>query len=197
MKRIVIYSMLMLFLASCGDQEVGTPKPRMYPKVDYPERNVVNFDESYCSMSFAYPDYFKVSQDKYFFDSDPVDPCWFDLQSADLNSQLHCSYIPIKNRQHFDKLVQDAFKMTSKHNQKANYRKEQLIENKEDKVYGLLFEHEGPVASPLQFFVTDSTSNFFRGSLYFKSKVNPDSIAPVYTFVKDDVLKLIESFKWE
>lgn len=193
----MIYSVVMLFLVSCGDQELGTPKPRMYPKVDYPERNSITFDESYCSMTFDYPDYFKVNQDKYFFDSNPVDPCWFDLQSTDLNSQLHCSYIPIKDRKHFDKLVQDAFKMTSKHNQKANYRKEQLIDNKEEKVYGMIFEHEGPVASPLQFFVTDSTSNFFRGSLYFKSKVNPDSIAPVYTFVKEDVLKLIESFKWD
>ena len=186
-----------MFFVSCGTQGVGTPKPRMYPKVVYPERNAVNFDEAYCSLSFVYPDYFTVNQDKYFFDSKPIDPCWFDLQSSDLNSQLHCSYISIKNRSHFDKLVQDAFKMTSKHNQKANYRKEQLIENKDEKVYGLLFEHEGPVASPLQFFVTDSTSNFFRGSLYFKSKVNPDSIAPVYTFVKEDVMKMIESFKWQ
>ena len=185
-----------MLLVACGNPNISTPKPRMYPKVVYPERNAVSFDESYCAMSFEYPDYFAVNKDEYFFDSKPIDPCWFDLQSTALNSQLHCSYIPIEDRSHFDKLVQDAFKMTSKHNQKANYRKEQLIENKEEKVYGLLFEHEGPVASPLQFFVTDSTSNFFRGSLYFRSKVNPDSIAPVYTFVKDDVLKMIESFKW-
>ena len=196
MRKLVIYTLLMMFLFSCSNQEIGSPKPRMYPKVDYPERKAVNFDETYCKMSFVYPDYFEVNQDKYFFDSKPVDPCWFDLQASSLNSQLHCSYIPIKNRTHFDKLVQDAFKITSKHNQKANYRKEQLIENKEEGVYGVLFEHEGPVASPLQFFVTDSTSNFFRGSLYFKSKVNPDSIAPVYSFVKQDVLELIESFKW-
>jgi len=177
MRRIAMYSMMILFLISCGGQELGTPKPRMYPKVDYPERNAVGFDESYCKMSFEYPDYFEVVQDVQKRNSKPVDPCWFDLEAESLNSQLHCSYIPIKNRKHFDKLVQDAFKMTSKHNQKANYRKEQLIQNSEDRVYGLLFEHEGPVASPLQFFVTDSTTNFFRGSLYFKSKVNPDSIA--------------------
>ena len=197
MRKIATYCLMIVLLASCGSQDVGTPKPRMYPKVVYPERNIVNFDESYCNMSFVYPDYFKVNQDKYFFEAKPIDPCWFDLQSADLNSQLHCSYIPIKNRSHFDKLVQDAFRMTSKHNQKANYRKEQLIENKDERVYGLLFEHDGPVASPLQFFVTDSTSNFFRGSLYFKSQVNPDSIAPVYAYVKEDVLKMIESFRWD
>lgn len=195
MNRIISFLIIICF-CSCQQTELGIPKPRMYPKVDYPERNQIQFDESYCNIGFVYPDYFKVEQDKYFFDEKPVDPCWFDLDSEELNSQLHCSYIPIKDRKHFDKLVNDAFKMTSKHNQKANYRKEQLIENSDEKVYGILFEHDGPVASPLQFFVTDSTDHFFRGSLYFRSKVNPDSIAPVYTFVKTDILDLIESFNW-
>ena len=195
MKRAFILAIVTI-LFSCQGSELGTPKPRMYPKVDYPERNQVQFDESYCKLAFAYPDYFIVKQDKYFFGNKPIDPCWFDLESEQLNSQLHCSYIPIEDRKHFDKLVNDAFKMTSKHNQKANYRKEQLIDNPEENVHGLLFEHEGPVASPLQFFVTDSTEHFFRASLYFRSKVNPDSIAPVYSFVKKDVLSLIESFKW-
>jgi len=166
MKRIVAYVLLVMFLVSCGDQEMSIPKPRMYPKVDYPQRTATDFDQSYCDMSFQYPDYFKVVQDEYIFGSTPNHPCWFDLESSDLNSQLHCSYIEIKDRKHFDKLVQDAFKMTNKHNQKANYRKEQLIENKDEKVYGLLFEHEGP------------------------------SIAPVYDFVRTDVLNMIESFKW-
>lgn len=193
---IRIFFFIVILACSCQQSELAVPKPRMYPKVDYPERNEIKFDENYCKLSFTYPDYFKVKQDKYFFDEKPIDPCWFDLQSSKLNSQLHCSYIPIKNRKHFDKLVNDAFKMTSKHNQKANYRREQLIENSDERVYGLLFEHDGPVASPMQFFVTDSTQHFFRASLYFKSKVNPDSIAPVYSFVKTDILDLIESFEW-
>lgn len=195
MSRILIIISILLF-CSCQQTELGTPKPRMYPKVDYPERTLVEFDETYCNLAFTYPDYFAVNQDKYFFDSKPIDPCWFDLESKQLNSQLHCSYIPIKNRKHFDQLVNDAFKMTSKHNQKANSRRENLIKNVDEKVYGLLFEHDGPVASPMQFFVTDSTEHFFRASLYFRSTVNPDSIAPVYSFVKTDILELIESFKW-
>lgn len=193
---IRILFLITILACSCQQAELGVPKPRMYPKVDYPERNQIQFDENYCQLNFNYPDYFTVKQDKYFFDEKPIDPCWFDLESQNLNSQLHCSYIPIRDRKHFDKLVNDAFKMTSKHNQKANYRREQLIENSEENVYGLLFEHDGPVASPMQFFVTDSTQHFFRASLYFKSQVNPDSIAPVYSFVKTDILDLIESFKW-
>ncbi len=195
MIRLVVLLPLLIF-GACQQPELGTPKPRMYPKVDYPVRSKVQFDEAYCKLKFEYPNYFSVEQDQYFFDSKPIDPCWFDLVSKQLNSQLHCSYIPVNNRKHFDQLVNDAFKMTSKHNQKANYRREQLIKNPEENVHGILFEHDGPVASPLQFFVTDSTKHFFRASLYFKSQVNPDSIAPVYDFVKTDILEIIESFKW-
>lgn len=45
--------------------------------------------------------------------------------------------------------------------------------------------------------MTDSTEHFIRGSLYFKASVDRDSIAPVYDFLKVDVQKLIEGFKWE
>ena len=196
MKKLLLLIFIFVFLNSCQQSELGIPKPRMYPKVEYPDRNSVSFSESYCPITFSYPDYFTVGQDKYFFEDKPVNPCWFDLESVALNSQIHCSYLNVKNRAHFDKLVGDAFKMAGKHNQKANYRREQVIDNPEDDVYGLIFELQGPVASPMQFFVTDSTEHFFRASLYFNSKVNPDSIAPVYQYVKDDVIEMIESFKW-
>lgn len=196
MNKILLGLFCLSFLLSCQETKIGIPKPRMYPKVEYPNRNVVNFDESYCNISFSYPDYFQVKQDEYFFEEKPLNPCWFDLNSKKLNSQVHCSYLEIKDRAHFDKLVGDSFRMAAKHNQKADYRREQVIDNPDANVYGLVFEMDGPVASPLQFFVTDSVQHFFRGSLYFNSKVNPDSIAPVYQFVKRDVLGLIETFQW-
>jgi len=65
------------------------------------------------------------------------------------------------------------------------------------KVYGLLFEIDGPVASPIQFFLTDSTTHFLRGSLYFKDVVNRDSIQPVFEFVKEDLEVFFESFTWK
>jgi len=169
----------------------------MYPKVDYPARNLIKFQEDYCNMTFQYPDYFDVEQDKYYFDGKPLDPCWFDLSSKALNCSLHCSYLEIRNKDHFDELVGDVFQLAAKHNAKANYRKEQVIENEKDNVFGLIFELSGPVASPFQFYVTDSLSNFMRGSIYFNARVNPDSIAPVYQFVKEDLLTMIESFEWE
>ncbi len=182
-------------IAGCKSDEAFFPKPRLYPKVEYPKKEYKSFDETYCQFTFEKPTYSRIVKDEYFFEDKPVDPCWFDLTIDTLNSTLHCSYIPIKNRSHFDKLINDSFRMVGEHNKKADYREDQKIQNKNG-VEGILFEIDGPVASPLQFFLTDSTSHFLRASLYFNAKVNPDSIAPVYSFVKEDIFKMISSFEW-
>jgi len=67
---------------------------------------------------------------------------------------------------------------------------------KANDVSGIIFEMSGEVATPVQFFLTDSTQHYLRGSVYFYSQVDPDSMAVVYDFVKEDVAKLIESFEW-
>lgn len=62
---------------------------------------------------------------------------------------------------------------------------------------GFAFEMKGPAASPFQFFLSDSTNHFFRGALYFNTQARPDSLAPVYEFVREDLMKMIETFEWK
>lgn len=187
---------LIILLLSCGSSETPLPKPRLYPKIDLPEKSYSRFDRDYCALSFDFPNYGVLIQDSLFFEEKPLDPCWFDIQMKSINAQLHCSYIPIENRTHFDKLVKDAFRMSGEHNAKAEYRDDKLIKNPQG-IEGVLFEIDGPVASPVQFFLTDSTQHFFRSSLYFNAKPEPDSLAPVLAFVKEDISRMIDSFTWE
>ncbi len=193
------YSTLLFFsfilLCACNQDPIYAPKPRSYPKINFPERNYVQFDEDYCNFTFTYPDYAQIKKDLYFFGEKPIDECWFNLELLPFNGDLHCSYIPIDNRAHFDKLVNDAFTMVGKHNIKAQYRDDFPIHK--GNVNGMLFELDGEVASKLQFYLTDSVNHFFRASLYFNSKVNSDSIAPIFDFVKLDVLNMIETFEWK
>ena len=186
---------VVLALGSCQHEKVYIPKPRMYPKVDYPVRDYQAFDEDYCKMTFQYPTYATVEQDRYFFDGNPIDPCWFNIQFPSLNGTLFCSYIPIDNRTHYDKLINESFKLVEEHNRKANYRQEEYISNSNG-VGGLYFSLGGDVATNMQFVLTDTTEHFFRASLYFNSKVAPDSIRPIYQFVKEDVDRMIETFDW-
>lgn len=188
--------LLIALAVSCSEQP-ASPKPRMYPRVVFPDRNPVRVSPESCEFSFTFPDFGVVKKDSFFFGEEPIHPCWFDVQIQDLNAVLYCCYYPISTSNSLDKLIIDAFAMAGKHNLKANYRRESLIENPGERVFGLLFDIEGPVATPVQFFLTDSTHHFFRASLYFNDKVDPDSTKIVLDFLKPDISKMIESFSWQ
>jgi gliding motility-associated lipoprotein GldD len=63
--------------------------------------------------------------------------------------------------------------------------------------YGIFYELDGNTATNAQFYITDSTKHFLRGSLYFNAATNQDSIAPVLAYLKKDMLRLIETLEWK
>ena len=140
--------------------------------------------------------YAEIVKDSFVFEGKPFNPCWFDINVKMLNSSLHCSYYNISKDRTLSSLINDAFNIAGKHNIKANYRKETIIHNKYG-VKGILFDIEGPVASPRQFYLTDEKNHFFRASLYFNSHVDPDSTAPILTFINQDIDTLIATFHWK
>ncbi len=183
-----------LILQSC-EEVIYSPKPRAFPKVVYPDKGYQDFDKGYCKFTFEYPKYALIEQDTLFFNEKPDDPCWFDIIIPAFDAKIHCSYFPINQVNTFDKLNSDAFDLTNKHNLKANYI-EDLVIKKPNGVSGIVFNLEGEVASPFQFYLTDSTSHFIRGALYFNTQSRPDSLAPVIEFVKSDIMHLINTFEW-
>lgn len=199
MKGLYYLSLLFVFyftFISCKEERIILPKPRMYPKVNYPNKDYQIFDTTYCNLRFEYPKYATIKQDNNFFGEQTESDCWFNIEYQPLNGTLFCSYMDVQNRKHFDKLVADAFKMAEEHNKKANYRKEEFIKNKNG-VSGIYFDIGGDTATNLQFFLSDTTQHFFRGSLYFNAKVDSDSIAPIFDFVKKDVEHMLTTFEWK
>ena len=87
--------------------------------------------------------------------------------------------------------------LASKHTIKAEAIDESMINRPEENVYGLLYDFRGNTATSLQFFLTDSSDHFLRGSLYFNTPPRQDSLAPVIGFLREDVLRMIESFSWK
>jgi gliding motility-associated lipoprotein GldD len=78
-------------------------------------------------------------------------------------------------------------------------RADQIIENyiNTPQFHGIFYELDGSTATNAQFYVTDSTHHFLRGSLYFNSRTNQDSIAPVLAHLKKDVIHLINTLEWK
>lgn len=191
----LIFSSVILAIAGC-EETVYSPKPRAFPRVIYPERDYQQFTESFCDFTFTYPTYARVQQDTLFFDEKPAHPCWFDLNFPDFNARLYCTYYPIDKVNTFEKLREDTYRMSSKHIVKANAIDEIPVEN-DHQTGGFMFRYKGPTATPLSFFLTDTTDNYLNGALYFRSRPRPDSLAPVLEFIQQDVEKMIASFEWK
>lgn len=99
------------------------------------------------------------------------------------------------NQKTFNTLIEDARRLTSKHQIKAEGITEALIKTPSGKTANL-FELSGEVPSQFQFYVTDSTQHFFRGALYFRTATANDSLAPVIEYIKKDVIHLLNTLEW-
>jgi len=120
----------------------------------------------------------------------------FNIIYPQLNAQIYCSYIPIQ-KNNLLQLSEESRDFVYIHATKADAIQEQVFENQEQKVYGIVYDIKGNVASPTQFVLTDSIGSFFRGALYFDNTPNQDSIAPVLEYINNDIQVLIESFQWK
>lgn len=189
-KTSLIFTLLTsIILLSCGGDEY-TPKPQGYFRIDLPKKEYKLFEPS-CPFSFEIPTYAEVKPDA----NNPSEPCWFDLNFNKLNASVYLSYKAVDNN--INQYLEDSRTLAFKHTVKANDIDQKIISVPNKKVYGLIYSIEGNAASAYQFHLTDSTSHFIRGSLYFNNIPNQDSIQPVLDFVKEDIIQLIESFEWK
>lgn len=187
--RLAITIILVIGVLSACNQEAPTPKPRAYPRVEFPERKYMSFSDPACPFQFEFPAYAEVEMKK-------DHPCWFNLFMPVFKARIHCSYVPVGDRAAFDELVKDAYVIATKINARANYMEEQVIRNRQD-IGGLMLRWTGPAASPMHFFLTDTTQHFFKAALYFDAEVKPDSLAPIVSFLEEDINRMIQSFDWK
>ena len=94
-------------------------------------------------------------------------------------------------------LLKEAEKLVFKHTLKAEEITVKDFLDTKKKVFGSMYEITGNAASQIQFHATDSTKNFIKGSLYFYTKPNYDSVLPAVTYIKKDILRLMETLKWQ
>jgi len=190
----LLLSSYLLLLSSCSDSY--TPRPRGYFRIDLPQKAYRKYDSPVCPFRFDYPVYATIERDTMFFNEPAENPCWLNIDFRELGGKIHLSYKEINERNSFPKLLEDSHKLTFKHTQKAQYIDENAIDNRKGAT-GVLYEIGGNAASNVQFFLTDSARHYIRGSLYFSSIPNEDSLAPVIKFVKEDMMRMIESFEWK
>ncbi len=97
----------------------------------------------------------------------------------------------------FDRLFDDTRRLAYKHDIKAEEIEETELFNKTTGSSGVIYELKGNTATNLNFYISSGTSHFLRGALYFNAKTEIDSIQPVFQFIKQDVIKMIETVQWK
>ena len=181
-------------LFSCNS--VYTPRPRGYFKIDFPPHSYQSFDKPDYPYTFDYPVYANITRDTSFFEAAPENPYWINIVFHRFNATIYVSYKEIGAKGNtFDKLKDDAYKMTFKHTYKASSITDSVMQTSNG-VSGVYFHVGGNAATANQFYVTDSTRHFLRGALYFDTTPNEDSLGIVNRFLEQDMLHLINSFRW-
>jgi len=192
LKANLIWFILLLvcLLASCD--QVYSPKPRGYPRIDLPEAEYQMFllDSPYY---FEHSKFAEVSKDT----TRMSEPYWFDIIYKKYGATVQLTYKPITdNKQKLNELVEDSRTLISKHQIKASAIEEQIITTASgDKAF--VFKLSGQVPTQFQFYTTDSTHHFLRGAMYFNTATANDSLAPVINYVSKDIIHLLQTLKWK
>ncbi len=188
-----IFLLSFAFYFSCNSP--FTPKPRGYFRLSFPSHQYQQFNQPGYPYSFEYPVYAKIVKDTSFFDDKPENPYWINIDFPQFNGRIYISYKQV-GKNSFDKLRDDAYKLTYKHTYKATSIDDSLMQTPLG-IHGVFFKVGGNAATAKQFFVSDTNKNFLRGALYFDAAPNEDSLGIVNQFLQEDMNHLINTFQWK
>ena len=184
MKPIGIIFVFTALLAAC-QQEEATPKPKAFLRLEYPPHT---YEPLQTNLPFSFE---KSKYARFTVKSDTT----FDLQYPGMKASIYMTYSPVHNN--LKQLLKDAEKLSYKHTVKADGFTHRDFINESKHVYGRLTLVTGNAASPLQFYLTDSSQHFATGSLYFYAVPNYDSIRPPLEYLEEDIRRLMETWQWK
>ncbi len=188
LKFYIIFTGLIFIFGSCRKADI--PRPYGYFRVNLPPHHYRTID------TLGLPYRFDLPQGVQLIDRESRgEKYWIDLKYPALNASIYCSYKPVKGD--LINLLEDTRRIVYKHSIRADGINEKVFENPSKKVYGILYDLKGNTASAVQFVLTDSTKNFFRAALYFNNVPNKDSIAPMSEYIREDIIRMMESFEWK
>ncbi|MGL4908439.1 MAG: gliding motility lipoprotein GldD [Bacteroidales bacterium] len=189
-KLLIIFAIVCL--CACTSKRT-TPKPRGYYRIDLPQdRKYVLATLKGFPYTFEIPYYAEIVP--YYEQHMNEYPYWINIVYKTYNAKIHLSYKRIDKN--FFALVEDVHFLVYKHTIKADAITEQRFDSQDKKTSGYIYEIGGNAACNVQFYVSDSTQHFLRGSLYFNTHPNYDSLAPLIQWFTDDIRHIMESIEW-
>ena len=189
---LTLFSCL-LFLVACNSPY--TSKHKGYSKLSFPAKSYQVFNQATAPYSFEYPSYAVIDDNVNKQRTGIQKGKWLNIRFPGQDATIYVSYIAMQAKQLYT-LIRDAYTFANNHNNRASSITDAVFQNPQG-VEGVFFTIGGEVATPYQFFLTDSTHHFFRGALYYDATPNQDSLAPVNAFLLEDIQHILNTFRWE
>lgn len=182
---------LLLMVCSCRRQ-AETPKPVAYFRIDLPEH-------SYQQVDTTLPFVFEQSEAAQLSIRPQKDGSyWVDIDYPALNATFKITYMTVPRADSLRNKIIREEKMVKFHYQKADDVEYSVIQDPDSRLWGQIYDIAGKdVATPLMFWMTDSTHQFLRTTLYFNFAPNNDSLEPVIQYLRDDAMHFVNTFKWK
>jgi gliding motility-associated lipoprotein GldD len=192
--RFKVVAVILILTLSCNEKY--TPKPRGFFRIDFPEKKYHIISNEY-PYQFEIADYTSIKQDP----RNPNKKYWINITIPQNQAEIHLSYYGLGGTENSDnyrlaEFIEESRTLAYKHTIKASAIQERIYVNPANHVYGTIYDIAGNAASPMQFFLTDSTNHFLRGALYIRATPNVDSLRPVIEFLETDIVRLIETTNW-
>ncbi len=178
-----------ILVALCASCEHSTmPKPYAYFRIDERKDSFVPFDSEVLTMNV--PQSLLAEQERKGTER------WFTFRLPAYRATLYCTYLPITSQKLYQ-VADENHRLAFSHAVKASGIEQHTIANADSTASGILYAISGSVATPRQLYLTDRKKHFFRASLYFDGKVNPDSLAPVLGYIDLTLQQMVQTLRWK
>ena len=185
MNKIGAIAIISLIFIAFGCREKSAPKPIAYPFIE----NSVSGYTPHGIKSF--PLQFEVANSAT-VECNENNNGWININYPSYNATIYCTYISTDNNR-LQKEIAKNRELVYVHAKLASEISTFSYSDSTNNKWAELYILEGNVATPMQFITTDNSSYLFRGSLYFNSQVNNDSVAPIVEYLKNDISHIIET----
>ena len=185
--KILFLFGLFLFHFSC-DESNYLPREKGFLRLEFEKPTYNTFSDESSALNFIYNDAYSsfeiVSDEKIV------------LRYKDIKISIVLSDVKLENISSFEESIQNFYMFLEPHRKKSNQISIKEFTSADNKRFAKVIEMRGQVASPLQFYVTDSINHFLFGSMNIMEKSDYDSIYPSVMYVKNDIFSIIESVNW-
>ncbi|MCQ2283817.1 MAG: hypothetical protein MJZ57_02815 [Bacteroidales bacterium] len=184
---------LAVLCAAChrGQKDIA-PKPEAYFRIDLPEHQYERVD---TTLPFTFE---KSKEAKVSIQQQKDGSYWVDINYPKEDASFKFTYFHIPCADSLRNLIVQEERMVKFHYQKADDVEYDIIKDPDARLWGQIYHIKGKeVATPLQFWMTDSSSHFLRSTLYFNFTPNNDSLQPVIDYLCEDALHIVKTFEWK